>query len=292
MSQVDWITLTRGALRFPALAAGDGPLVLLLHGFPDGPETFAAQLPALAAAGYRAVAPTLRGYAVDAQPTDSDYHVGALAEDVLAWADDLGASRTHLVGHDWGATIAFAAASLAPERITSLATLAVPHPARMAEASGPDQQARYQYIIDFQAPDAAERVAADEYAYLVRLWQLWSPGWQIPAPALIQMRARFAVPGVLDAALAYYRQALDFASPDGQRAQQLLSGPFLPPTLGLCGADDGCILAETFTRAMRQEDFPGGLHVRPISGAGHFFHREQPEAVNAALLDWLARAGR
>lgn len=292
MNRIDRITLARGPLRFPALATGEGPLVLLLHGFPDSPETFAAQLPALGDAGYRAVAPILRGYAPEAQPTDADYHVGALAEDVLAWADQLGAARVHLVGHDWGATIAFAAAALAPERIATLAVLAVPHPARMAEASSPDQQARYQYIIDFQTPDAAERVAADYYAYLARLWQLWSPGWQIPASALAQMRKTLAEAGVLDAALAYYRQALDFASPAGQRAQQLLSGPFLPPTLGLYGADDGCILAETFVKAMRETDFPGGLEVRAIEDAGHFLHRERPEAVNAALLDWLASAAR
>ncbi|WP_205480038.1 alpha/beta fold hydrolase [Sphingomonas arenae] len=285
----DAITLHHGELEFPALAAGDGPAVLLLHGFPDGPETWEHQLEALAGAGHRAIAPTLRGYAPEAQPADGDYHTIRMAEDVVAWVEQLG-GRAHLIGHDWGATIGFAACALAPERFASFSALAVPHPTRMAEvsASDPAQLARFQYIMDFQAPDAESRVAADDFGYLEDLWRGWSLGWSIPDHALSAMKARFAKPGVLSAALAYYRQAMDVGSEAAAAGQRLLAGPFLVSTLGLAGRDDGCISAEVFAASMRHSDFPGGLQVEVVEGAGHFLHRERPDEVSRLLLEWLS----
>ncbi len=282
------LTLRHGALAFPALAMGEGAIVLLLHGFPDGPESFDAQLPALAAAGYRAVAPTMRGYAPSAQPADGDYHAIRMAEDVAAWAEMLG-GRVHLVGHDWGATIGFAAAALAPDRIASLTMIAVPHPARFAAlwAADPAQQARSDYIMAFQAADAEAMLRADDFAFLEGLWRRWSPGWDIPAAALTALRARFAQPGVPAAALAWYRQAFDVASPAGAATAALSAAPIRAPVLGLAGNDDGCIAADVFAAAMIASDFPAGLQVERIAGAGHFVHREAPGAVNALLLAWL-----
>lgn len=287
---IEKVTLQANGLDFPALAAGSGPLVLLLHGFPDGPETFSPQLTALEAAGYRAVAPTLRGYAPSAQPADGDYHAIRMAEDVFAVADALGAPRAHLVGHDWGATIAFAAAGLAPDRLASLTVVAVPHPARFGEAylADPGQQARSAYVLAFQNPQAEAMISADGFAYLERLWRSWSPGWAIPVEALGAMRATFARPGVPGAALAYYRQALDTASVAGAATQALFASPVRVPTLGIAGDEDGCISADVFVGAMRDGDFPAGLRVERVAGAGHFAHREAPGRVNAALLDWLA----
>lgn len=106
-----------GPLTFTAYEMGAGPLVLLLHGFPDGPETFRHQLPALAAAGYRAVAVTLRGYEHSSLPPDGSVRVADLAADVFGWMDAMDEARAHLIGHDWGATIAYAAAKLRPERV-------------------------------------------------------------------------------------------------------------------------------------------------------------------------------
>lgn len=285
------LTLARGPLRFTAEAAGDGPLVLLLHGFPDGPETFAAQLPALAASGYRAVAVTLRGYEPPSQPADGDYGIAALAGDVAAMADALGADRFHLVGHDWGASIAFAAAARMSERLASLTAIAVPHPARFAEAlaSDPAQLARSHYMIEFQAPGFEERIVADDCAYLEALWRAWSPGWAIPAAALAEMKAVFARPGVAAAALAYYRQAFNPSPEAAAAAAGLYASPIVVPTLAIAGLDDGCIAADLFAAAMRPEDFPAGLAVERVASAGHFVHREAADAVNRLLLDWLAR---
>ena len=288
---VENIVLTNGESRFPGIGAGTGPVVLLLHGFPDTPASFSHQLEALAGAGYRAVAPTMRGYAPEAQPEDADYHAIRMAEDVVVWAGVLSDRPVHLVGHDWGANIAYAAAALAPERFASLTTIAVPHPARFAEAfaTDPAQQARSAYILAFQSPGFEEQIIADDCAYLEALWRAWSPGWDIPTELLADMKATFRQPGVARAALEYYRQAFDAVSPAAQETAALFTRPITVPTLGICGADDQCITRDVFLGAMRESDFPGGLETRSIAHAGHFCHAEQALAVNAVLLEWLAR---
>lgn len=285
------LTLTNAGLAFTAYVAGEGPVVMLLHGFPDTRATFTHQLTALAGAGYRAVAVTMRGYEPSSQPDDGDYHAVRMAQDVAAFAAALSDAPVHLVGHDWGANIAYAAASLAPGRFASLNTLAVPHPVRFAEAFAPDpaQQARSAYILAFQSPGFEEQIIADDCAYLEALWRAWSPGWEIPAKLLADMKAAFRQPGVAHAALEYYRQAFDAASPAAQETAALFSRPIGVPTLGICGAEDQCITQDVFLGAMRGSDFPGGLETRSIAGAGHFCHAEAPDAVNALLLDWFAR---
>ena len=127
------LTLTCGDLKFSAFEMGQGPVVVLLHGFPDTPATFRHQLPALAAAGYRAVAVTSRGYEPSSQPADGSYHVRNLAQDVVDWVVALGVPQAHLVGHDWGATIAYAAAALKPASFKTLTAIAVPQPARFGQ---------------------------------------------------------------------------------------------------------------------------------------------------------------
>lgn len=290
MSAIEPLILRNGSLAFTGKAMGEGPVVLLLHGFPDSIATFDPLLPLLAAAGYRAVAVTLRGYESSSQPQDGDYHAIRMAEDVVAWIDQLGCSPVHLVGHDWGANIAYAAAALAPDRLASLATIAVPHPVRFAEAfsTSLEQQARSAYVMAFQAPGYEEQVIADDCAYLAALWQSWSPEWTIDAKLLATMKATFRQPGVANAALEYYRQAFDTQSAAAQQSHALLATPITVPTLGICGEADGCISADIFCGAMRAEDFPNGLQVRRIAGAGHFVQAEAPETVQALLTEWFA----
>jgi pimeloyl-ACP methyl ester carboxylesterase len=289
VSGIEAITLTNGQLRFSAEAAGAGPVVLFLHGFPDSNASFAAQLPAFAKAGYRAVAATMRGYAPEAQPEDGDYHAIRMAEDVAAWIEQLDADEVHLVGHDWGASIAYAAAALVPQRIRSLTTIAVPHPVRFGEAFAvnPAQQARSAYIMEFQQPGFEDRIVSDDCAYLEALWRSWSPEWVIPAAMLTDMKSVFIQPGVARAALEYYRQAFDAASPAALETQALFAKPITVPTLAICGEADGCIAADIFIGAMRAEDFPSELRVEQVIGAGHFVHIEQPEVVNDLILGWI-----
>jgi pimeloyl-ACP methyl ester carboxylesterase len=290
VSEVESIKLSNGSLQFSAYAAGKGPTVLFLHGFPDSKASFDAQLPAFAQAGYRAVAATMRGYEPAAQPAEGDYHAIRMAEDVAAWIEQLDTKPVHLVGHDWGANIAYAAAALSPARIRSLTTIAVPHPVRFGEAfaTSPEQQARSTYIMQFQQPGFEDRIVSKDCAYLEALWRSWSPEWAIPAATLTDMKAVFKQPGVARAALEYYRQAFDTASPAALETQALFAKPIAVPTLAICGDTDGCISADIFVGAMRAEDFPTGLRVEQLKGAGHFVHIEQPRAVNDLILGWIS----
>lgn len=293
MSVFEALTLSNGPLRFSARAMGEGPVVLCLHGFPDTLRSFDAILPALAEAGYRGVSMAMRGYEPQSQPANGDYHAIRLAEDVSAWIDQLGGGPVHLVGHDWGATIAFAAAALVPDKVASLAVLAVPHPLRFAQAYASDaaQQVRSQYIIEFQSPEADALILANDCAYLERLWRTWSPGWDIPPDQLADVRAAFSQPGVAHATLQWYRQAFDIASKAGQATQALFARPVAVPTLGLVGEDDGCIGADIFERAMQPEDFGAAVKVERIAAAGHFLHQERAGEVNRAILRFLAELG-
>lgn len=284
------LSLKSGALTFSAYEMGEGPLALCIHGFPDTPHTFRDMLPALASAGYRAVAVTSRGYEESSQPSDHDYSIAALAGDLRGWLDALGAEKAHLIGHDWGANLAYAATALCPQRVEKLVTLAVPHPAAfaMALAGNFDQMRRSWYIYLFQMRGMAEPILnADHFAFLKRLWIEWSPGWTPDASALKAMEDVFSKEGVLEAALGYYRTAFDVTHPRLAESQGLLGVPLTAPTLGICGAEDHCISADVFQSAMPAMLFPAGVGVRRVDGAGHFVHLEKPALVHDAILAHL-----
>lgn len=285
--------LEANCLEFTAWEMGEGPLVLCLHGFPDTARTWRLTLPTLSRAGFRVVAVSLRGYEPSSQPADNDYSTAALASDVAGWMDALGETRCHLLGHDWGASIAYAAAASLPARIHTLTTLAVPHPAAFAQAFTRNlaQLHRSGYIIFFQFRGWAEGVVARrDFAYLERLWRRWSPGWDIPSEDLAAMKRAFAQPGVLVAALSYYRQAFDQKHRRFADTTAIYATKIAVPTLGLVGELDGCISASVFERAMPPAMFTGGLAVERIEGAGHFLHLERPDRVHAAILAHLRAA--
>jgi pimeloyl-ACP methyl ester carboxylesterase len=190
-------TIWANGLEFGLLEAGGGPLALCLHGFADTARTWRYLLPELAAAGFRAVAPFLRGYAPTAAPDDGRYGIGALAGDAGALHEVLGGDgHAVLIGHDWGAEAAYAAAALAPDR-WRLVTLAVP-PAALDPLlfSDYEQLKRFFYIFLFRETSgmAEEIVAADGMAFIKRLWQDWSPGFDA-ADCVEQVRQSLADPG-------------------------------------------------------------------------------------------------
>ena len=266
--------------------AGEGPsVVLAVHGFPDEATTFRGQVPALVAAGYRVVCPTLRGYAPSGLARSGSYDAEALGGDLVALADHFSpAAPVRLVGHDWGAVAAFAAAALAPSRFSRLCTLAVPHVAALARAFGPAQARRSWYIGLFQIPVLAEaRLTADDYALVDRLWRDWSPGYRASAAELRAVKDGLA--GRVPAALAYYRALRSARSLTGS-SRRLLFAPVRIPALHLHGADDGCIGVECARGAERFHEAPYRLQV--IEGAGHFLQREKPGEVSEALVRFFA----
>ena len=292
MRTADRTSLRASGLRFSAYSQGDGPVVLCLHGFPDNHRSFHRQLPALAGAGFRAVAPLLRGYEPSSQPSDRDYHIVRVAEDVVGWIDDLDQGSVHLVGHDWGAVIGYAAAAAAPDRLLSLTTLAMPHPSRL-QWEGirklPSQLCKSWYMFFFQLRGIADRaVEARDWALIEKLWRDWSPGWNLPAEQRASVKKTLSQPDVIKAALGYYRTIFTNRSPAAKQTLRLLESPIPVPTLALTGALDGCMDTRLHQLIMNEADFAGGLRIERVEGAGHFLHQEKPDEVNRILLDWLA----
>ena len=286
-------TLKSGDLKFTAIEQGEGPLVLCLHGFPDCYHSFRHQLPFLAEHGYRAVSVSLRGYEPSSQPADGDYSLESIANDVISFIDQLGEDKAHLIGHDWGAAIAYTAGAAAPERFHSLTTMAVPHSGRFVnEAFFKPKQARLSwYMLFFQLRGLSDyTVKRDDFAFIRWLWRVWSPGWQPEESALAEVVDTLRQPGVQRGALAYYREALSPKQLPLTPARRAANAYRVPvPTLALTGRDDGCIDCDIFQALCREEDFPNGLQTRVVENAGHFLHQEQPDIVNALLLGWLSR---
>ncbi|OLR92719.1 alpha/beta hydrolase [Actinokineospora bangkokensis] len=268
-------------------AGGPGPLALCLHGFPDTAHTWRHLLPALAEQGFHAVAPFLRGYAPTTPAPDGAYEVGALAADANGLHQALGAgSNAVLVGHDWGAAAAYAAASAAPERWRRLVTMAVPPPGPRRPRSY-EQHKRSFYMYLFTLPVAERVVAAEGYAFLDDLWADWSPGYDAAEDLALVKRA-LADPAHLTAALGYYRAQFDTSTHQPRYAREQAHAGRAPdtPTLYLHGADDGCILPPEPLAA--QALLSPGSRADVLAGVGHFLHLESPAEVNRRVLDWIA----
>jgi pimeloyl-ACP methyl ester carboxylesterase len=283
-------TVAARGLTFHTLEEGDGPLVLCLHGFPDHARSFRDQMPALARAGYRVVAPAMRGYAPTGPAPDGRYQTAALALDVVALIEALGYDDAIVFGHDWGATAAYGAALAAPARIRKLITAAVPYGPQVSGAflSSYDQQRRSWYMFFFQTPFADVALGHDDFAFIERLWRDWSPGWTLPHDEMAALKETFRQPGVADAALAYYRALLNPALQDPALAAlqgRMMLEPIDVPAMVLHGADDGCMGAE-LVEGMAAF-FPRGLRVEIVPRTGHFLHQEDPQRINALILDFL-----
>lgn len=290
MATVETLSLHHDELVFSARAAGSGPLVLMLHGFPDDYHSFDAQLEAIADAGYRVVAPMMRGYEPGSQSPRDLYHLVHLAADVFAFMKALGAKQCHLVGHDWGALTAYVAAALQPKRFASLTTLAIPHLRRGIQgvADVPGQVVKSSYILLMQFARIAETIVArDDFAFVETLWKAWSPDWRYSPEDIAQVKATFRQEGVVHAATQYYRCLLQPLSMSTQQSWSLLTSRLSVPTLALTGEHDGCMDTRLYDTLMQAQDFEKGLQVHRLPDTGHFLHRENPEAVSRLILEWL-----
>jgi pimeloyl-ACP methyl ester carboxylesterase len=280
-------------LEFAYLEAGAGPLVILLHGFPDNAHTWSHQMPVLAASGYRVVAPWLRGYAPSAIPQSGWYDKATLATDVAEFIKALsGGKPVYLVGQDWGAIIGYAVLAVFPELVRRAVLMAVPHPAEVAKSMLVARHIhRSFHWWFFQLPGLPERaLAADDFAFIDYLWEFWTaPGFEDIAH-IAGIKAMLGKPGVLAATLGYYRAMLDPAKADPVHAElrRRMDRPIAVPTLALCGSED--------MRAELMQDqgqyFSGEYRFELVDGAGHFLHREQPAEVTRLVLDWLSESSQ
>jgi pimeloyl-ACP methyl ester carboxylesterase len=273
-------------LRFTGLEAGpaDGPPVLLLHGFPECSIGWRHQLPALAAAGFRAVAPDLRGYGgSDKPPRVADYRVEVLAADVAGLIDHLG-GRAAVVGHDWGGIVAWHAAMACPGRITRLAVLNAPHPlAYLRELRWSTQLLRSWYAFAFQLPWLPEALLRlGDFSQLRRLWRD-GPARLDPRPADVaaDYARAFAPPGALTAALNYYRAAFRGGPAGARTAVRTID----VPTLLIWGDRDPYLVRGL---AEGLEAWVTNLRVEHLPAATHWVQHDEPARVNALLVEHLA----
>lgn len=282
-------TVRANGLEFGYLEAGTGPLALCLHGFPDSAYTWRHLLPALADAGYHAVAPFLRGYAPTEVPADGVYQTGALVADAIALHDALGGDeRSVIVGHDWGAFATYGAVAHAPQRWRRAVTMAVPPLSVMISAFFDyGQLKRSFYIFVFQTSLAEIAVAADDMAFLDGLWRDWSPGYAA-AEDLAHVKDCLREPANLAAAIGYYRAMFDDSRHvDAYAAEQRAVGqPPDRPVLYLHGRRDGCVGFDAVADVGANLGAAG--HMEAVADAGHFLHLERPDTVNRLVLDWLA----
>ena len=227
-------------LNISYFAAGldnDGPLVICLHGFPDSAHTWRHLLPRLADAGYRAVAPFLRGYAPTEVPTDGRFQTAASAMDALALRDALGGGADSvIIGHDWGAVITHIAANVRPDAFAKVVTMAVPpgNAVGVAFLSNLAQIKRSWYMFFFQHPFADFVVGANDLAYIDMLWADWSPGFDA-TEELALLKPSLRDPANLQAALGFYRATLGagYNDPALQSAQDM-SSTIPPQPLCIC----------------------------------------------------------
>ncbi len=279
MSNVERVTIAPG-LSFDALAAGTpgAPLVLLLHGFAESMHCWRAQVAALGEAGYRAVAPSQRGYSPDARPEVGDtanYHIDRLMDDAMAMAAACGYTedRFHLAGHDWGGSISWALADRYPERLASLTILSRPHPNafnRALQMPDGEQARRSRHHRAFLEPDAADVVLADDSRWLRQ--RLAANG--VPASAIEEHLSVLGNRAAMGAALAWYRARGAIRSP---------LGPIRTPTLYIWGdADDtvGRVAAEGTVDFVAA---PYRFEILP--GVGHFATDQVPGRVSELWLE-------
>jgi pimeloyl-ACP methyl ester carboxylesterase len=260
-----------------ALEVGDrgtGAPVVLLHGWPDTADLWRHQVPALVADDYRVVTPDLRGFGGSSRPVEVDaYTAPRMIGDVVGLLDRLSIGRAHLVGHDWGAALAWMTASLVPERVASLTALSVGHPAALRTA-GWAQREKSWYMLLFQFEGIAEQwLSADDF----RNFREWSAHPDVDAVV-----ERLAEPGALTASLNLYRAILP---PTTLLAPPPELPPVQAPVMGIWSSGDLALTERSMTGSEAQ--VAGPWRYERVDGVGHWLQLEAPDEVNALLLDFL-----
>jgi epoxide hydrolase 4 len=270
--------------RLHYVEAGDGPLVVLLHGFPDFWLSWRFQIPALAAAGFRVVAPDMRGYNLSSRPRPvADYDLDLLTADVRDLIRERGAERAFLAGHDWGAAVAWATAFQHPDVVERLAILNVPHPRRMLQGlRSPRQLRKSWYMFLFQLPWLPERMMrASRWRAFRQLFEQDAKPGTFTHDDIERYVEAWSQPGAVSAMLNYYRAAFR-QSP--RRAESRIR-PTPAPTLVIWGERDrhlGAELAEP-----NRADVPNLEGVVRLPNASHWVHHDEAERVTQLLIEFF-----
>ena len=253
---------------------GDGTPVVLLHGWPDERGLWRHQVPALAAAGYRVIAPDLRGFGASSKPTDvAAYAMDRIIGDVVGVLDALGIDSAHLVGHDWGAAIAWYTATFAPDRVRSLTAISVGHPASF-RAVGLPQREKSWYMLLFQFAGVAERWLSDDGFRNLREWSAH--------PDIDAVVERLSDPAALTASLALYRAIMP---PESLVEPRAAMPPVTVPAMGVWSTGDFALIEDGMTGSAAH--VLGPWRYERVEDAGHWLQLDAPDKVNALLLDFL-----
>lgn len=265
-----------GEVRLNVVSEGEGPPVLLLHGFPEFSYSWRAVQPALAAAGYRAVAPDLRGYNLSDKPAGvAAYAMDRLVADVVGLVKALGAPRVKLVGHDWGGVIAWHVAARHPELVERLAVLNAPHPKVFVRRLFTSRQAlKSWYMLFFQLPALPERRLVEASIIRRTFRGLAVDQGAFPDEVIDRYLEAIRRPGAATAALNYYRAAL---RPESLRGPMTIAAP----TLVLWGMKDTALVPANLDGLER---YVPDLRVERIAGAGHWIQHDAPALVAEKLV--------
>ncbi len=286
--------ITANGVRFHAAELGEGPLVLLLHGFPEFWWCWRHALVALADAGFRAVAPDLRGYGGSDKPPRG-YDAFTLSADCAGMVRALGERDAVVAGTGWGGLLGWSMASLHPSVVRRLVVLAAAHPRRLRgalpgglhPALGAGRQ-----LLGFQAPRLAERyLTRDDAAAVERLLAAWSGGEWPDAEAAGRYREAMSIPGVAHSCLEYSRWAVrSLVRSDGLRYARATGVPTGTPTLQVHGAADRALPPSVAAGSGEWVAAPYEWHL--LEGVGHFPQEEAPDAVNSLLVRWAGEQDR
>jgi pimeloyl-ACP methyl ester carboxylesterase len=279
---VEFRTISCSGQRYVVSQAGEGPDIVLLHGFPDTPYSWSGIEAALVDAGWRVTVPWLRGYHNDTIVPGRCYDAETLGRDGVGLLDAIGASRAVLVGHDWGALVTYVAATLAPDRVRAIVTSGIPHPSVLRRT--PTAMWAVRHFLALKLPWAARSCRRNDFAYFDRLYRRWAPNWSGPEREETLHRAKQALSSkaMLDGAIAYYRDLSLGGLPSAINR--------VPPVPGLIvGGDHGLGQRGLFTRTA--ELLPSPSRALIVAGAGHWPHRENAAVVVPELQSFLAQLG-
>jgi pimeloyl-ACP methyl ester carboxylesterase len=266
-----------GGQPFVVSQEGEGPDIVLIHGFPDTPYAYADLQGELVRSGWRVTVPWLRGYHADTIVPGRAYDPETIGRDGLALLDAIGAQRAVIVGHDWGALMTYVMATLAPDRMRGIVTIAIPHPSLLKRTPASLLAARH--FLALKLPWADRSVRRNDFAYLERLYSRWAPNWSGAERDASVRRVKQALssPATLAGALDYYR-----ALPLG--GSRLLDKPPAVANLSVGGTAD-IVEADLFRDTAKLFPVPSKAVI--VEGAGHWPHREDPALVTPEILSFV-----